>query len=105
MPVFGSLGNLNNGSRDELYGRFAPFLIPAPSGHANKDLHLLVVNMPIVPATGLEGHYLMRKAKSMLLDGRSVSEVSEALGFEYPQNLTRMFKKEFGVAPSKIVKI
>ena len=47
-------------------------------------------------------HYLMQKARFMLLDGRSVSEVSDALGFEYPQNLTRMFKKEFGVAPSKI---
>ena len=47
-------------------------------------------------------HFLMQKAKSMLLDGRSVSEVSDSLGFEYPQNLTRMFKKEFGIAPSKI---
>ena len=56
VPMFGSLGNLNNGSRNELYGRFAPFLIPAPAGYANKDLHLLMVNMPIVPATGLEGH-------------------------------------------------
>jgi len=49
-------------------------------------------------------HFVMQKAKSMLLDGRSVSEVSDALGFEYPQNLTRMFKKEFGIAPSKIGK-
>ena len=47
-------------------------------------------------------HFLMQKAKSMLLDGRSVSEVSDSLGFEYPQNLTRMFKKEFGIAPSII---
>ena len=49
-------------------------------------------------------HFLMQKARSMLHEGRSVSEVSDALGFEYPQNLTRMFKKEFGVAPSKIRK-
>lgn len=56
VPMFGSLGNLNNGSRNELDGGFAPFLIPAPAGYADKDLHLLVVNMPIVPATGLEGH-------------------------------------------------
>ena len=56
VPVFGSLGNLNNGPGNELYGGFAPFLIPAPAGYANKDLHLLMVNMPIVPATGLEGH-------------------------------------------------
>ena len=49
-------------------------------------------------------HFLMQKARSMLHEGRSVSEVSDALGFEYPQNLTRMFKKEFGMAPSKIRK-
>ena len=49
-------------------------------------------------------HFLMQKAMSMLHEGRSVSEVSDALGFEYPQNLTRMFKKEFGMAPSKIGK-
>ena len=30
-----------------------------------------------------------------------VSEVSDALGFEYPQHFTRMFNREFGVAPSK----
>ena len=41
----------------------------------------------------------------MLLEGRTVSEVSDALGFEYPQNLTRMFKKEFGIVPSKIGKL
>lgn len=48
--------------------------------------------------------FVMRKAKSMLLGGCSVTEVSDALGFEYPQNLTRMFKKEFGVVPSQIGK-
>ena len=47
--------------------------------------------------------FVMQKAESMLLNGSSVSEVSYALGFDYPQNLTRMFKKEFGIAPSKIV--
>lgn len=46
--------------------------------------------------------FLMGKAKYMLQGGHSISEVSDALGFEYPQNFTRMFKKEFGVAPSKI---
>ena len=55
-------------------------------------------------ATQFIRHFVMQKAKSLLLDGRSVSEVSDALGFEYPQNLTRMFKKEFGVAPSQIGK-
>lgn len=55
-------------------------------------------------ATQFIRHFVMQKAKSLLLAGRCVSEVSDALGFEYPQNLTRMFKKEFGVAPSQIGK-
>ena len=46
--------------------------------------------------------YLMGKARRMLLEGQSVSTVSDALGFEYPQHFTRMFKKESGVAPSKV---
>ena len=44
----------------------------------------------------------MEKARRMLLEGRYVSAVSDALGFEYPQHFTRMFKKEFGVAPSQV---
>ena len=48
--------------------------------------------------------FLMEKARNMLMEGRSVTETSDALGFEYPQHFTRMFKKEFGVAPSRIVK-
>ena len=46
----------------------------------------------------------MGKARRMLLEDQSVSAVSDALGFEYPQHFTRMFKKEFGLAPSKIGK-
>ena len=46
--------------------------------------------------------YLMEKARHMLLEGQSVSAVSDALGFEYPQHFTRMFKKESGLAPSKV---
>lgn len=47
-------------------------------------------------------HFLMGKARRMLRDGRSVSAVSDALGFAYPQHFTRMFTKEFGVAPSRL---
>ena len=55
-------------------------------------------------ATQYIRHFLMDKARVMLEDGYRVSEVSETLGFEYPQHFTRMFKKEYGVAPSKMVK-
>lgn len=53
-------------------------------------------------ATQYIRRHLMEKARRMLLEGRSVSDVSDALGFEYPEHFTRMFKKEFGMAPSKI---
>lgn len=46
-------------------------------------------------------HFLMRRAKEMLMEGFPIAEVSDALGFAYPQHFTRMFKKEFNMAPSK----
>lgn len=52
-------------------------------------------------ATKYIRHYLMDKARNMLLEGKSVTEVSDRLGFDYPQHFSRMFKKEFGIAPSK----
>ncbi len=52
-------------------------------------------------ATQYIRRYLMEKARLMLQDGQSVSAVSDALGFDYPEHFTRMFKKEFGTAPSK----
>lgn len=48
--------------------------------------------------------YLMDKARRMLEAGQSVTDVSEALGFEYPQHFTRMFKRTFGLAPSRLGK-
>ena len=49
-------------------------------------------------------NYLMGKARTMLLEGRSVGETADALGFEYPQHFARMFRKHFGTAPSLFVK-
>ena len=45
--------------------------------------------------------FLMEKARSMLRDGNSVSEVADTLGFDYPQHFTRMFKKHFGMSPTQ----
>ncbi len=53
-------------------------------------------------ATQYIRHFLMEKARRMLLEGKSVTEVSDALGFEYPQHFTRVFKKEYGMPPSKL---
>ena len=49
-------------------------------------------------------HFLMRRARAMLADGLPVAGVSDALGFAYPQHFTRMFKKEFGEAPSRMAR-
>ena len=54
-------------------------------------------------ATKYIRHYLMEKASQMLLKGKSVTEVSDVLGFEYPQHFSRMFKKEFGTAPNRFL--
>ena len=54
-------------------------------------------------ATHYIRRYLMEKAKRMIRKGQSVTEVSDALGFEYPQHFTRMFKKEYGITPSSIL--
>lgn len=53
-------------------------------------------------ATKYIRRYLMERARQRLLEGQSVTEVSVALGFEYPQHFSRMFKKEFGIAPGKM---
>lgn len=54
-------------------------------------------------ATRYIRRFLMQEARRMLAEGRSVAEVSDAMGFAYPQHFTRMFSKEFGMAPSKMM--
>ncbi len=56
VPVFDPFGNLDDRPRNELYGSFAPFLIPAATGYADKHLHLFVVYVPVVAASRLEAH-------------------------------------------------
>lgn len=48
-------------------------------------------------------HFLIDRAKSLLIGGMSVSQVAYELGFEYPQHFTRYFKKYEGLTPSKYV--
>lgn len=35
----------------------------------------------------------------ILHPGKSISEIAYELGFQYPQHMTRMFKKEVGCTP------
>ena len=56
VPVFDTFRNFDNGAGKELNGRLAPFLVPAAAGHANQNLYLFVVDMPVVAAAGLEAY-------------------------------------------------
>lgn len=49
-------------------------------------------------------HYIRRfvidRAKSLLVSGRQITETATALGFDYPQHFTRVFRQETGMSPS-----
>lgn len=46
-------------------------------------------------------NFVIRLAKNGLAAGETVSQVSDRLGFEYPQHFSRMFKKLEGITPSE----
>lgn len=52
-------------------------------------------------AAGYIRRIVVQQAKNGLASGMSVAQVAYDLGFEYPQHLTRMFKKQEGVTPSE----
>lgn len=45
--------------------------------------------------------YIIQRAKNELATGESIARVAYGLGFEYPQHLNRMFKKQTGMTPSE----
>lgn len=45
--------------------------------------------------------HLVGLIKNRLASGESVSEAAYSLGFDYPQHLSRMFKKHTGISPSE----
>ena len=51
---------------------------------------------------GIEAARLLRAAKQLLADEElSISQVSQELGFEYPQHFVRFFKSQTGKTPSE----
>ena len=44
--------------------------------------------------------YIIQRAKNELATGESIARVAYGLGFEYPQHLSRIFKKLTGMTPS-----
>ena len=49
-------------------------------------------------------NFVMQRATALLRDGKTITETSDLLGFEYPQHFTRMFKKHYGLTPSEFLK-
>ena len=45
--------------------------------------------------------YIIQRAKNELATGEGIAQVAYELGFEYPQHLSRMFKKQVGITPSE----
>ena len=45
--------------------------------------------------------YVIRRAKSELATGVTIAQVADELGFEYPQHLSRMFKRQEGLTPKE----
>ena len=45
--------------------------------------------------------FVIQLAKNGLAAGETVSQVSDSLGFEYPQHFSRMFKKQENITPSE----
>lgn len=52
-------------------------------------------------AIGYIHNYVINQAKSLLMNGRNISETSRLLGFDFPHHFTRLFKKVTGLTPSE----
>lgn len=48
-------------------------------------------------------HFIIQKAKNLLASGETISAAAYDLGFDYPQHLSRLFKKKEGISPSEYI--
>ena len=55
MPVLYLGRNVNHISRVQFLSGFSPLLIITPTRRTKKDLTAVMVDVPVVPATGLKG--------------------------------------------------
>lgn len=61
----------------------------------------MVKRMTSDTASNYIRQYIIQRAKNELATGESIARVAYGLGFEYPQHLSRMFKKLTGMTPSE----
>lgn len=47
--------------------------------------------------------FMIERSKMLLASGKTIAETAYDIGFEYPQHLTRIFKKEIGMTPSRFL--
>lgn len=50
------------------------------------------------------GRNIIRRAKDMLMSGKSITDTAYDLGFDYPSHLSRLFNRMEGVPPSTYIK-
>lgn len=48
--------------------------------------------------------FIVNMAKNRMMNGESISQIAYGLGFDYPQHMSRFFKKQTGETPSDYIK-
>ena len=48
-------------------------------------------------------NFIIMRAKNLILSGKTIVQVADELGFEYPQHFTRMFKSVTGLTPRQFI--
>ncbi len=77
MPVLYLGRNVNHISRVQFLSGFAPLLIITPTRRTKKDLTAVMVDVPVVPTTGLKGHVGNRHAH--ITQGAQITGPAEIL--------------------------
>ena len=49
--------------------------------------------------------FVVMRAKNLILSGKTIFQVAQELGFEYPQHFTRLFKNATGLTPRQFLEL